>query len=244
MTETMPSPALEGLTGAGTMINWITVADADLPVFEDWYNFEHLVERVSTPGFLRARRFVAAEKRTAGTTDFLTVYETAGVEVLSSPEYLRRLDSPTALTRQVVPLFVEFRRSACTVTTVVGVGASGRVLTVEIPPGADLARLRERLATDHLPRMIAAHQIHVGSLHEPDAAVTAAKAATTEGRSTITQPAESALLLLEPQTGVGADAVAAELAGSLPGVSCQEFTLLFELRSAPSCGAAQEGVSG
>ena len=35
--------------GAGAMINWLTVENADVPLFEDWYNFEHLPERVSTP---------------------------------------------------------------------------------------------------------------------------------------------------------------------------------------------------
>ncbi|GAA2012406.1 hypothetical protein JL107_06345 [Nakamurella flavida] len=236
------SQPLESLTGGGTMINWITVADADLPLFEDWYNFQHLVERVSTPGFRRARRFVAAQRRTLDTTDFLTVYETDDVQVLSSPEYLRRLDSPTELTRRVVPLFVEFRRAACTVTAVAGLGSSARVLAVEIPPGTDLAEVRRRLTTDHLPRLIAGHLLHVGSLHEPDAGVTAAKASTAEGRSSVTQqPAESALLLLEPQTGVDADTVTAELVDLLPGITGREFTLLFEMRSAPAPVAAQEG---
>ncbi|HZZ46066.1 MAG TPA: hypothetical protein VFE65_04215 [Pseudonocardia sp.] len=45
----------ESVRGTGAMINWLTVVDADVDVFEDWYDFEHIPERVSVPGFLRAR---------------------------------------------------------------------------------------------------------------------------------------------------------------------------------------------
>jgi hypothetical protein len=208
--------------GAGAMINWLTVENADVPLFEDWYNFEHLPERVSTPGFRRARRFVASVPVSDTATDFLTVYETDDVDVLSSAPYLAKLNAPTELTRRVVPLFKEFRRSAARTVAVYGVGSTGRVLAAELRPDADLAAL-----CTTLPRLIAEHRLHAGSLYEPDAAVSAAKSATAEGRDTVSQqPGESALLLLEPQTGVGAE----DLAADLPTV-LREFELVLELRS-------------
>lgn len=140
---TLTRPAFESVVGTGAMINWISVAREHLPVYEDWYNFQHLPERVSTPGFLRARRFIAAEHRDgADTADYLTLYETTGVDVLASPEYLRRLDNPTDLTLEVVPLFVEFRRAACHITVVRGDGSAGRVVVLEVDSDSDPAVLR------------------------------------------------------------------------------------------------------
>ena len=155
-------------------------------------------------------------------TDFLTVYETDDVDVLSSAPYLAKLNAPTELTRRVVPLFKEFRRSAARTAAVYGVGSTGRVLAAELGPDAGRDALHATL-----PRLIAEHRLHVGSLYEPDAAVSAAKSATAEGRDTVSQqPAESALLLLEPQTGV----VAADLAADL-STALREFELVLELRS-------------
>ncbi len=70
---TLTRPVFESVVGAGAMINWITVARENLPIYEDWYNFQHLPERVSTPGFLRARRFSATDHADPDTSDFLTL---------------------------------------------------------------------------------------------------------------------------------------------------------------------------
>ncbi|MEV0109423.1 hypothetical protein AB0H42_24220 [Nocardia sp. NPDC050799] len=212
----------ETVLGTGAMINWLTVENTDVPLFDDWYSYEHLPERVSTPGFRRARRFVASHPVSDTSTDFLTVYETDDVDVLSSAPYLAKLNTPTELTRRVVPLFKEFRRCAARTTAVFGAGSTGRVLAAELDPAADRAALRATV-----PRLIAEHRLHAGSLYEPDAAVSAAKSATAEGRDTASQQhAESALLLLEPHTGVGPQ----DLAADLPTIA-REFELVFELRS-------------
>jgi hypothetical protein len=138
----LATTAFPSVLGRGAMINWITVDRDDVPLYEDWYNYQHLPERVSTPGFLRARRFVATEQPARGGLDYLTVYETADPGVLASAEYLRRLDNPTELTQRVVPLFREFRRAACSVSVVCGAGSSGRGVAVEIEPAGDVATLR------------------------------------------------------------------------------------------------------
>ncbi|MCX2729290.1 hypothetical protein OOZ19_03485 [Saccharopolyspora sp. NFXS83] len=225
------------VAGAGAMLNWITIADGDREVFEDWYNFEHLPERVEIPGFRRARRYVAPGGSRDGHTDFLTIYETDDVEVLASPAYLRALDAPTELTRRVVPLFTRFRRSTCRITVAHGAGSTGRCVAVELAPER-LDAVRDELAGTVLPAMRAAHLLHAASVYEPDAAVGAAKAATSEGKATTQQQAaQSALLLLEPQPEVPAARLLAELGQVLGDAStpptAREFTLLFELRRAP-----------
>lgn len=235
---TLTRPAFESVVGAGAMINWITVAREHLPIYEDWYNFEHLPERVSTPGFLRARRFIATDQRDADRVDFLTLYETADVAVLASPEYLRRLDNPTDLTLEVVPLFAEFRRAACRVTVVRGDGSSGRVVVVEVE--SDPASLRNALADTVFPELIREHQLVAASLYEPDIAVSDAKNATAEGRSSAQQQASSSVVVAELHSGVDPDRLVADLTARATGAGIRftrpapahTFELVYELRSA------------
>ncbi|MGE0217066.1 hypothetical protein [Mycolicibacterium sp.] len=240
---TMTRSAFESVVGAGAMINWISVARDDLPVYEDWYNFQHLPERVSTPGFLRARRFVAADQQPQGEPamiDYLTLYETVDVHVLASPEYLRRLDNPTELTLAVVPLFTEFRRAAYHITVARGDGSSGRVVVVEVQPGNELATLRDALASSVFQELINEHRVVAASLYEPDITVSDAKSATTEGRSSGQQQTSSAVVLIELHSGVNADALAADLADRATRAGARfdqvrparVFELIYELRSA------------
>lgn len=236
--QTVASPRFESVLGQGAMVNWITVASEDVPIYEDWYNFQHLPERVSTPGFLRARRFVAVDQPDPGNVDYLTIYETEDPAVLASPEYLRRLDNPTDLTRRVVPLFRQFRRAVCATTVVAGEGSSGRVLAIELEPSSDVSSLRSALRDQIFPAAIAAHQMHGGSLYEPDAQISAAKDNTKEGRSSSQQQAEALLVLVELQTGVDSEELAAHVTATLADQGAaraagppRTFDLLFELRS-------------
>ncbi|MDF2823180.1 MAG: hypothetical protein K0R68_588 [Mycobacterium sp.] len=238
---TLTAPVFESVVGAGAMINWISVERAHVPVYEDWYNFQHLPERVSTPGFLRARRFIAAEHREgAERTDYLTLYETTDVDVLASPEYLRRLDNPTDLTLEVVPLFAEFRRAACHITVARGDGSSGRVLVVEVESETDAAALRTVLADTVFPGLIAEHRLVAASLYEPDAAVSDAKNTTAEGRSTAQQQAGASVIVAELHSGTEAGHLVSDIAeGAVQAGArwhqlraARTFDLIYELRSA------------
>lgn len=234
-----PSPEFESVLGTGAMINWITVACKDAPLYEDWYNFQHLPERVSTPGFLRARRFIAADQPDAASLDYLTVYETENPGVLASPEYLRRLDNPTDLTRRVVPLFRQFRRAACATTVVAGAGSARRILAFEFEPLGDTQSVRSALQDSVFPAEIAKHRIHAGSLYEPNATISAAKNGTKEGQASSEERAEALLVLAELQTTADSGEIAADLMAALlnSGVELSVprppriFDLLFELRA-------------
>ncbi len=57
-----------------------SVHDAE---FNDWYDNEHLPERLAVDGFLNARRFVCIE----GWPRYLALYDLATVDVLHSPGY-------------------------------------------------------------------------------------------------------------------------------------------------------------
>ncbi len=167
----------------------------------------------------------------------------------ASPEYLRRLDNPTDLTLEVVPLFAEFRRAACRVTVVRGDGSSGRVVTLEIETDAQPERLRDALGAEVFPSLISEHRLVAASLYEPDVTVSDAKKTTAEGRSSDQQQAAASVVLAELHTGADAARVVDELlaraarAGVViqPVAPHRTFTLIYELRSTssdqePACG--------
>lgn len=231
----------QSLAGAGALVNWITVGHSDVPLFDDWYNYQHLPERVSTPGFLRARRFIATDQPEAEEGNYLTIYETADLSVLNSPEYLRRLNSPTELTQRVVPTFRQFRRAACLVSVVCGFGSSSRILAIELKPSEqDEELLRTLIARRLLPSLIAEHLLHTGSLLEPDARVSSAKDSTREGRASASALPDTWTIFAELQTGVDPERVSKEISDGIQrsGIAAQtvgkvdEFQLLYELRSA------------
>ena len=53
--------ARHGLTGKGMLITLTEVKARDEREFNEWYNREHIDERVDLPGFRRARRYVAVK---------------------------------------------------------------------------------------------------------------------------------------------------------------------------------------
>jgi hypothetical protein len=78
--------------------------------FEDWFQGEHLIERLGVPGFLFGRRHQAI----SGDTGYFNFYVTESPEVLTSKPYLERLDNPTAMTRHVMSdVFVNMNRTVC-----------------------------------------------------------------------------------------------------------------------------------
>jgi hypothetical protein len=68
----------------GILIASMNMANAAEDEFHDWYDTEHLPERVACPGFLRCQRWI-------GTTDrkiSVATYDLETVGVLQSPGYL------------------------------------------------------------------------------------------------------------------------------------------------------------
>ncbi|MBI3043094.1 MAG: hypothetical protein HYY78_09745 [Betaproteobacteria bacterium] len=52
--------------------------------FNDWYDREHMRERVEVPGFIRGRRFAAV----SGAPRYLALYEAQSAAVMMSDAYL------------------------------------------------------------------------------------------------------------------------------------------------------------
>ena len=112
----------------------------DLAAYEFWYRDEHLPERLSLPGIRRGRRYLAVGEGPA----FFTYYETDTPEVLTSPEYLERINNPTPRTRVIMSeVFKNMNRTICRVTARKGRlrGAWAVVQQLDAVPDVNLAKL-------------------------------------------------------------------------------------------------------
>ena len=94
--------------------------------YDEWYQKEHIPERVGVPGFRSGRRFRAR----GCDPEFLSIYEVDSVGVLSSAAYLERLNGPTDWTQRMMPMFRDMRRCVCTVKARAGSVGIGGVATV------------------------------------------------------------------------------------------------------------------
>jgi hypothetical protein len=192
----------------------------------EWHDREHIPERLSVPGFLRLRRYVAL----GGGPRFFYFYETESLAVLQSPAYLERLQNPTPWTRRSMQHVTNNTRTACRVTTTLGHGLGGVLSVIDIAPAPGRAdSLRRWLGETALPAALARPGVVGAHLGEADAAVTTVK---TDEKTLLQTPDAMArwIVLLE---GVGRDMVATASAEAL-GESA--------LRGAGVDGDARRGI--
>jgi len=158
-----------GLLGTGILAIWNDVAPGGDAEFNHWHTQEHVPERVSVPGFLRGRRYVAV----SGSPKYFTLYETETPETLASPAYLARLNDPTPWTRRALPLFRNTIRTACRITLSLGGGVGGVMTTLRLGPAAGREEeLRAWLSGTTLPALIERPGIVGTHLAEADLAAT------------------------------------------------------------------------
>ncbi len=135
--------------GSGRLAIWHDIAPGEEANVLEWYNREHHVERVNTPGFLRAHRHEAVE----GSPRLFIWYGVADPSVLNSADYMARLNAPTAWTQRSQPNFRQMSRTVCRVVASAGLGLGGysataRInglrdrMTIETPPLSDAIETR------------------------------------------------------------------------------------------------------
>lgn len=116
--------------------------------FEAWFQGEHLIERLSVPGFLFGRRHRAI----SGTSGYFNFYMVETPEVLTSKPYLERLDHPTPMTRTIMSeVFVNMNRTVCRRTARRGRFRGAYVVTArfsQAPDEAALAGVLEKFCAD------------------------------------------------------------------------------------------------
>lgn len=120
------------LRGRGLLAIWNGIAPGHEAEFLRWHVREHIPERLSVPGFLRARRYVAL----SGVPQYFNFYEVEAPEVLQAQPYLDRLNAPSDWTRAVVPQFTDTSRTICTVVESRGYGVAGNLVVLRLSTAA------------------------------------------------------------------------------------------------------------
>jgi len=197
--------------GYGFMAIWSDVAPDDSDFYHRWLLGEHFPERVGVPGFIAARVF----RRQAGSDfQFFILYETESPEVLASPAYVARLNSPTPMTQSAMPKLKNFVRGAGRVVRSNGVcgGGAAKALRFEQPhPLLGDPRTRNAL----LEKISEMDRVLAVRLFEVD---TAATTIQTEEKKMRTSKEEiySQLLLIEAVDFDAFEAVSEVLNVTLP----------------------------
>jgi len=181
------------LAGEGAVAIWNDIAEAGRAEFYAWHLHEHMPERVGIPGFVRGRRYRAADAATQ--PEFFTLYETSSFQVLQGSDYLARLNDPTDWTRSATAHFQTTTRSLTRVVASHGVGSGGAMLTVRFDIADEavddvVPRLTSALeAAARLPRISGAHLL--GS----DAGMSRQSTAESKDRKDLQAPARWVLVL-------------------------------------------------
>ena len=130
-----------GQVTAGVLI-WNDVADEGRSAFYAWHNGEHMPERLAIAGFVRGRRYASAGQ----SPQWFTLYEATSLDVLVSPDYLARLNSPTPATQATLKVFRNTARSVCALQRAVGAGVGGRAVVLRFDGLPDATGMDEATA--------------------------------------------------------------------------------------------------
>ena len=118
----------------GVLALWNDCTPGQEHKYENWYQNEHLRDRLRVPGFRVGRRYEAVD----GTPQFFTYYETDSVDVLFSNVYLAQVNNPSPMTREIMArTFINMNRTVCTRTWCEGRMTSAFVVTIRAEDDAD-----------------------------------------------------------------------------------------------------------
>jgi hypothetical protein len=174
---TGPGTALLG--GAAVLI-WNDVADEGRDQFYRWHDKEHIPERLAIPGFRRGRRFIKPKH----SPEWLTMYEANDLSVLTSPEYLARLNAPTPGTVSTLKHFQNTSRAVCRVVHSVGSSTGGYMLAARLSvAGADSDAMCRYLCGDAFPRAMALTGVVACHLYAADSSASYVKTVESNTRA-------------------------------------------------------------
>ena len=119
------------LLGKGALLNWGGVLPKNDRDYNLWHSLEHMPERMSVKGFLRAFRCVGL-KGTNHNDKYFMMYDVINKDILSSKQYLNRLNNPTDWTSKILSKYVYPSRAICEVikTKSLTNGLSGFFVTI------------------------------------------------------------------------------------------------------------------
>ncbi len=112
---------------------WNGIDPARDAEYNEWHAREHVPERLSVPGMLRARRYVARDDTTL---PYFTLYEMVSTAVLASAPFRALLDHPTPWSSSLRPSFRHLLRLPCRSLASHAVGIGGALATFEVHAAA------------------------------------------------------------------------------------------------------------
>jgi hypothetical protein len=140
------------LFGKGMLVVFSEVKARDERDFNEWYNREHIDERINLPGFHRARRYVAVR----ASPKYLATYECDSVGDLATSGYLQLLANQTQWTQAVMARFTQFHRLTLRTQVDLTHGVGGAVACARfVPDPRERKPLVAWLQENVLPRVIA-----------------------------------------------------------------------------------------
>lgn len=144
-------PQGDALMGTGAVLVWNDVAEEGRRQFYDWHDKEHIPERLDVPGFRRGRRYISANH----SPEWFTMYEADDLGVVTSPQYLARLNAPTSATKQTLQYFRNTSRAVCRVACSMGSSSGGHMLTLRLQAPEHRSEALQALAMETLfPRAL------------------------------------------------------------------------------------------
>ena len=151
-------------TFPGILAIFNNVAPGREAEFEEWFQHEHLAERLAVPGFLLGRRHEAV----SGEPRYFNFYVTQSAQVLKSDAYLARLDQPTPMTRTIMSaVFKDMIRTVCHRVVRRGAMRGAGVVALRFGARPDEAALKARIETLLLDRAVACGEIWRASTIRP-----------------------------------------------------------------------------
>jgi hypothetical protein len=120
------------LLGKAAVAMWWNIPPDQRSEFGDWHSHEHFPERMSIPGFKRGSRWTS----TLDAEGFFVLYELERYEILTSKEYLDRLNAPTPWSTKMMPHHLNMVRSQCRVDVSFGGGVAMTLGTIRLSPEA------------------------------------------------------------------------------------------------------------
>jgi hypothetical protein len=138
------------LSGQGMLVSFANIDPSHEEEFNRWYDKEHLVERVAIPGFLEARRYLAA----ASDYKYLALYTTLDIQSLDGPAYRKVLGNQTAWSQRNIARLRDPQRAIARVTGSYGQGRGSALAMIRVRPSVAHADTLRRTIQDRLPASV------------------------------------------------------------------------------------------
>lgn len=117
------------LKGTAFLALWNDIESARDDEYNLWHTREHVPERVTVPGILSGRRYVAPA---AKAHRYFSLYELDSLAVLQSEPYKALVAGPTPWSQSMRPSFRSFLRYPCATTVSLGRGMGGALATFRL----------------------------------------------------------------------------------------------------------------